>query len=300
MATDHAGIAGIVVTYFPEFDALHRLLNALIPQVDLLVLVDNGSGLILNSWLSKYAPSSLIQICLEENIGLAAAQNLGITEARRRGMEFILLSDQDSLPAPTMVHQLITALRNAQVAGCRVAAAGPRYHDAHQVYMRPFVQIHGLRVLRFDCKSAVQVFQVDHLISSGSLIPLAVIDDIGPMKEELFIDFIDTEWCLRAWRKGYTLLGVCSATMEHSLGERTNNFFGRHIPVHVPLRHYFLFRNAIWLLKDGGMPLGWKFATLRRLLLTFGYFALLGPQRLTQAHMMLKGLHDGLTGHLTV
>lgn len=294
----NTGVVAVVVTYLPDLDALHALLTTLSLQVDAVVLVDNGSGDALLRWLRGQHPGHLTPFLLDHNIGLAAAQNMGIREARRLCAEFVLLSDQDSLPAPDMVSRLLSVTREKLAAGCRLAAVGPRYFDVLQNSVRPFVRLRGFRVERFDCSTAGQVFEVDHLIASGCLIPIAALDEIGDMNEGLFIDYIDTEWCLRAWRNGFLLFGAGDATMRHSLGEKPNRFLGRYIPVQSPLRNYYLFRNAIWLMRRDWLPLPWKLATIRRLLLLFVYFLVFGSNRRSRAKMMLAGLWHGIMNRL--
>jgi rhamnosyltransferase len=266
--------------------------------VDAVVLVDNGSEKACLAWLDPLNFPGLVPILLDSNQGLAAAQNLAIEKARALGAEFVLLSDQDSLPAPDMVRRLLSFARTKQASGCHLAAVGPSYFDLHQKKLRPFVRVRGLRVRRFDCANPQEVVEVDHLISSGSLIPMTTLDVVGGMREELFIDYVDTEWCLRAWRKGYRLFGVCNATMRHGLGDAPNYFLGRYVPVHGPLRHYYLFRNAVWLYRQGWIPLTWKLATAQRLLLKFLYFSLIPSGRLAQIAMMLRGLGDGLMNRM--
>ena len=43
----------------------------------------------------------------------------------------------------------------------------------------------------------------DMLMSSGMMIDLSKIKDIGFFKEEFFIDEVDLEFCYRAIKKGY-------------------------------------------------------------------------------------------------
>ncbi|WP_462322838.1 glycosyltransferase, partial [Halochromatium sp.] len=59
------------------------------------------------------APGSQL-ILLPENQGLASAQNLGIERARHLHADQILLLDQDSEPAPTMVAELLAAWAQLQ------------------------------------------------------------------------------------------------------------------------------------------------------------------------------------------
>ena len=57
-----------------------------------------------------------------------------------------------------------------------VAAAGPRYADERQTTSpSPFVQLAGFKRVRCPCERPGQLIEVEHLIASGSLIPLAVL-----------------------------------------------------------------------------------------------------------------------------
>ena len=295
---ERACVAAIVVTYQPEIERLGALLDALVPQVDVVILVDNGSDTAVAAWLRDRCGQGPEVISLSENLGLAAAQNIGITRARECRAEYVVLFDQDSLPAPDMLDCLLLVMHKKQREGCRLAAVGPRYFDVMQGCLRPFVQVRGLRIRRFDCDRPGEVLEVSHLIASGCLIPLSVLDDVGGMSEPLFIDYVDTEWCLRAWRKGYRLFGVCDATMQHGLGDKPNYFLGRYLPVHGPLRHYYFFRNAVWLYRQGWIPLAWKLATAQRLLLKFLYFSSIPSGRLAQINMIVRGIWDGIMNRM--
>lgn len=286
-------VMAVVVTYFPDMAVLGALVDAIRCQVDGIVVVDNGSGLAPEAWLPVAAGASIHVIEFGENRGVAAGQNAGIAWARSARATHVLLLDQDSQPASTMVVRLTAAIDKLTNEGIRVAAVGPRYADSRFRRDKPFVRLAGWRVMRLGCQGSGQLVEVDHLISSGSLIPLAAIDDVGGMEEMLFVDYVDTEWALRAIRKGYRLFGVCDATMRHGLGDEPARFFGRDVPVHGPLRHYYLFRNGLWLCRRAAMPVGWKLATLRRLVMMGIFFALLGTNRLAHLAMMARGLTDG-------
>jgi rhamnosyltransferase len=138
--------------------------------------------------------------------------------------------------------------------------------------------------------------EADFLIASGSLIPVAALDRVGPMREDLFIDYVDVEWCLRARREGLRCYGVFEATMEHRLGESRVRVFGREATARSPLRHYYLMRNALLLYRESWVPLNWKLVDAGRLLLKFGFYSLAAPPRLQHVRMMARGLWHGLTG----
>lgn len=190
-------VVAVVVTYRPDVAALRRLLDAVLPQVAGLTMVHNGA----------HPPSPDVEVpadvafdvvTLGSNLGIARAQNEGITRALAAGASHVLLFDQDSEPAPDMVAALLAGEARAGARGLTVAACGARYHDPRQDNPPPFIRIEGLRLRRQPCADPDDVVAVDYLVSSGCLIPAQALRAVGPMNEDLFIDYVDIEWGLRA------------------------------------------------------------------------------------------------------
>jgi len=282
----------IIVTYNPALDVLGELVERLANQVNAVLIVDNGSEQNLANWNASRPIAANHVIALEKNLGIAAAQNEGIVWARQQGATHVLLMDQDSLPAPDMVKKLHGALANQPAA----AAAGPRYVDSRQQNPPPFLQIRNWRLCRHRCESDCAVLPVDYLIASGCLIPVAVLEQVGDMRDDLFIDYVDIEWGLRAGHHGFQSYGVCGAHMEHSLGEAPIEFRGRKIPLHSPLRHYYHFRNAVLLYRTAWVPFQWKCVDAWRLLLKYGFYTLYATPRWQHFLKMTQGLLHGLMG----
>ncbi len=292
-------VVAVVVTYQPEFDVLGRLLDALVPQVGAVVIVDNGSRADLAAWHSGRNLGSVEVRLLGENKGIAAAQNVGIEWARTRGAKFVLLMDQDSIPEPEMVDRLCASYRELTEQGVPVAALGPRYRDSDKGELSKFVKTGFLGFTLLDCNSGQSVVEADFLISSGALLPLAVVESVGLMDEGLFIDHVDTEWCFRAKAKGFSLFGVCDAVMNHTLGERRKGVWflrRRIVPFHNPFRYYYIYRNSTLLYFRRYMPGSWKLADISRCLKMTIYFGLASPNRFACLKMMALGVVDGLKG----
>lgn len=290
-----AGVVAVVVSWRPVAADLHCLLGSIAPQVDEVVVVDNGSpGLEPSRTVASVTGCRLV--ALGENRGVAAAQNVGVAEARRRGASHVILFDQDSEPAPDMVATLVRVARDAEAGGLPVAAVGPRYMDERQGNPPPFIRVRGLRVEHLTAAAPDAVVEVDYLVSSGCLIPMSALDVVGGMREELFIDYVDIEWGLRARSLGLRCFGSFGATMRHSLGETPLRFLGRSYPAHSPLRHYYHMRNAVWLYRQAWVPPGWKAADALRLVLKYGFYTLFARPRPLHWWMMTRGLWDGLRG----
>ncbi|MBP9061874.1 MAG: glycosyltransferase family 2 protein [Rhodoferax sp.] len=285
-------VVAVVVTYEPVLEMLQLQWNALVPQVDRVVIVDNHSTVDVRAWMQCNNLGAGFVIVLEQNFGIAKAQNVGISWAREQGATHVLLMDQDSVLAPDMVQELLDA-----ASGCHsLAALGPCYVDARMENPPPFIRMRGLRMERVVQQPGRNVVPVDYLIASGCLIPMAALNQVGLMREDLFIDYVDIEWGLRAKREGLQCFGVFSATMSHSLGETPYPLFGRQIPIHSPLRHYYHVRNAILLYREPWVPMNFKWVDGWRLLLKFGFYSLLTPPRLQHFLMMLRGFWHGIKG----
>lgn len=294
----HMNIVAVVVTLHPETEVLGALLKALEPQVNSVVVVDNGSGKDFREWLERLRPQRVYGIFLGTNTGVAPAQNAGINWARQQKADCVILFDQDSLPAPDMVHRLAEVIRTKHERGVKVAAVGPQYVDERNPERPSFLRLSGLRAENPRCRGPEDLVLTDFVISSGALLPLSTLDQVGGMTDCLFVDQVDIEWGLRAKSFGYQSYGVCAAKMHHTLGETPINFLGRKLLHHGPPRHYYIFRNAVWLLSKSYIPFGWKLLFVRMMFLRLGFYALMVSPRLGHVKMMTLGIWHGLLGHM--
>ena len=289
-----------MVTYNPELDVLSREFELVIPQVDKIWLIDNASSSSLATWVDDMGLHDKLELVqMPANLGLGAAQNTGIQLARAAGATHVLILDQDSQPMPDMVDRLLAASNQLQSAGVPVAAVAPVYADSATGPASGFVRLGWLDFKKQTVLPGQDVVEADFVISSGSLIPVSVLDAIGPMDESLFIDHVDTEWCLRAQSKGYKLFGVPGARMVHTLGDRRTRIWflrWRNVPYHSPFRYYYILRNSLLMQRRPYMPLKWRVAEFIRCVRVFCFYGLFAPQRGACLRMMLRGIADGLRG----
>jgi rhamnosyltransferase len=137
---------------------------------------------------------------------------------------------------------------------------------------------------------------VDFLISSGSCLNLAAWSSIGPMDDALFIDFVDLEWCIRAKAKGYAVMGAPALRLAHALGDEPVRVFGRPYPGHSPVRHYYLFRNAIALIGRRYVPWSWKSTELVKMPFRLAIYLMFMRPRLKHLRFSVLGIWHGLIG----
>lgn len=290
----HTPRTGAVVVFFHPDAACIERANRL-SAIMHCVVVDNTPALDLDDDLGlvpeiTYLPNG-------ENVGIATAINRGIANLIDAGYEAAFLFDQDSEPPDEMLAELPVLLARANQDDVRVALVGPAYDDIRLGGVAPFVRFKPWRLERVAPKGQ-DLIDVDFLITSGSCLDLACWSSIGPMDDGLFIDFVDVEWCLRAKRLGYRILGVPWIRMRHELGSEPVRVLGRRYPMHSPLRHYYLFRNAIALMRRPGLPFSWKSTEFVKLPVRLVIYSLLPGQRTKHLSMALRGLYDGWIGRM--
>lgn len=255
------------------------------------VVVDNSD--------SDTRPSDLIAsvayLPQGKNTGVAAALNRGIEWLRSENFAAAMLFDQDSCPSEELVNGLAFTLFELVSAGEAIAAVGPAYWDDRFNGVTPFVRFSDWRMERVD-PSGHQVLDVDFLITSGTCINIRCWEVVGPMEEALFIDYVDLEWCVRAKRRGLRLVGVPWLHLSHSLGGEPIRIFGRCYPSHSPFRHYFMFRNAILLIRRSEMPWSWRLTELLRLPVRFVIYSTVMTPRLAHAKASVRGIVHGIMG----
>src|ERR1700693_2654300 len=99
-------VCAIVVTYGPDSGFLARL-NEILPQVGMVVIVDNGSADAERNMLIEAAAEPKTNVVFnDENLGLARALNIGIQHAAALQYSWVLLLDQDSRVDRDMVCRL--------------------------------------------------------------------------------------------------------------------------------------------------------------------------------------------------
>jgi len=257
-ATVKNSISAIIVTFYPD-DRFFEMLRSIDNQVDNIWIVDNGSSGQIRTKLEDLgsnANNSFNFILNDENLGLAAAQNQGIREAINEGSKWILLLDQDSIPAGNMIDKMMVAAESYQDKNY-LGMITPRHeNDDGEPSIPSYSTKHGFRLHRYFMK----VDEVDDMLAfgmaSGSLIPSAVLQEVGLMRDDFWIDYIDYDFSFRLRKLGYKIIGVGAASLKHRLGESFKKHIGNFsftYHVHPALRRYTIYRNRIRVIREYGL-----------------------------------------------
>lgn len=282
-------ICSIIVTYQIQPKKFKNCLKLHQENFTQIIVVNNSPEIDLSSLQTN----QIILINNPNNIGLAAALNVGIKEAKKKCFQMVALFDQDTILQENFIQQMLKYINNFQAKKKLVAVYSPVYYNqvtketSRHISFKPFRLVRSL----VDNDNYASPYYV---ITSGSFIPIDVLDEVGPMREELFIDFVDIEWCLRARKKNYHIVAINKVVINHHLGDYAISFMRHRYPIHSPLRMYYYFRNATYLYHLEGIDWNWRFVDFSRNLFRLLFYLVLVKDRLTYFRYIMKGKYHGI------
>lgn len=292
-----ARVSGVVVTFNPDADLFKKVVCEISGQVDELIVIDNSSEnkKIVGEICSDY--SNVTFLFNDINVGLASAQNEGIKYALgKEDITHVILFDQDSVICAGFIQVLLDNEKSLLLQGHHVAAIGPSFYDSESNQVYPVTRYCGPFISRVDINNQTKPIEATFIIASGCMIRREVLESVGIMKDELFIDYIDVEWSLRAKSRGYKVFVVPNTSMAHQIGDKRLSIFGRKISVHSAIRRYYLFRNSFYMLRLGYIPLGFKIRELVFNVLRFLVSVTTSDNKVSYIKYGFWGLKDGLLG----
>lgn len=225
-------ICAIIVLYKQNNELLQKVINSIEPQVDTLLIIDNNEN-------QDFFPSleKCIYINLNGNKGIAYAQNVGIKIALENKNDYILLSDQDTIYPFDYIKRIFQ-----ESQGYEQDILTPVFYDEVKKEYGP-IMIEKFKFI----EHADKPIYVKHAIASGTIIKSRVFNEIGLMREDLFIDYVDFEWCWRACSNGFKVLCVPNVIIHHSLGDDFRKILGRKVCVRSNFRYFYMIRNGYYL-----------------------------------------------------
>ncbi len=281
-------VCAVVVTFRPRLADMGNLARVL-PQVQWLVVVDNGSSgeqIELLQIASREMGFLLIQN--GQNLGIAAALNVGVRCAQAAGAQWVALFDQDSAVTQGFISQMLADF-SWYAKQRNILLLVPRYQDPQSGVERtcPMDEDGGPFVT----------------ITSGSLLPVEAFNKCGYFKEELFIYTVDDEYSLRLRSQGYSIALSRDAVLLHASGVPSYfHVFGRpwfQTTNYRPGVRYYISRNRVWMtMRYGAAYPRWVRGALRASLIDLCKLTVAEEYRWRKIKMILLGLRDGFLGRM--
>jgi rhamnosyltransferase len=287
-------LCAVIVTYHPDQDFLHRL-NILLHQLAHVVIVDNHSNQDSQKMLDALMIQGRVHVIFnQDNLGIAAALNQGISWAKKQGSHWVLTLDQDSCLEESGIEAFVkiyNGLENKE----NIAMVGLNHIDTNsrQTYYKSGGESEKAWVERKT------------LISSGSFLSLQAMDHIGSFQEDLFIDGVEHEYCLRARQKGYRNILILAPLLKHAMGHRTIiqppfiSWIKIPLTNYPPFRWYFMTRNRLIICREYlCSDFFWCIQRFCRLLGSLVLMLMFEQRRTDKLKFVALGLKDGLQRNL--
>lgn len=255
----------VCVVYNPIVEDYIDNLKHYVSFFDELVVVDNSNDInhTLTQELGVFKNVSYVP--LRKNEGIGYAQNIGISHLSDF-IDKICFFDQDSWVSKEDLEKVTTFL-----------SVGPTY---------------GLLALSTEETIQVEenkIIEVNEVISSGSIILREVFEQLGKFDEDLFIDFVDYEFCWRMRKAGYRIGIVAGTQLVHQVNSAQVH---KHT-ISAPFRNYYSFRNAIILLKQRRV-FKRKTYVINLLIKRVVFEIFFNSKRLSRVRFICRGISDGI------
>lgn len=232
-------VACIIVSYNPN-EGIRKCFNSLINQVDKVFIVDNGSNKENIKILEMLKDSNIDKVDLilnTDNLGIATALNIGIKEALKGKYNWIITMDQDSKAKDGMIEKMFEVYNGIDI-------------DKRKDILSIFPNFVDERVQSIEENSKTEVYEyVDAEITSGNLLKSEVFNKVGFFDDSLFIDLVDTDFCMRLNEKGIKMIKIRDAILYHSLGDSqavNSGVLKFNTSNHSALRRYYMTRNRFY------------------------------------------------------
>ena len=226
-------IAAVTVFYNPSIRFVDNIFGHL-DRVDVLYAIDNSDRVRPEVVQRLRDIEKVRYISNGKNLGIARALNIAARKALEAGCDYLLTMDQDSHADRDMIPQMLNVLDFIDPS--IVGIVSP-YH------LLPYKEL----------PSKSMIFEeAEVVMTSGNLLNLAAYRTVGPFDENLFIDCVDHDYCLRLNLKGYKILIANRAILRHQLGrpiECRDLFWKKKIvKSYPPIRKYYRMRNRLYMM----------------------------------------------------
>ena len=216
-------VAGAVVLYNPTDEDIKNI-DSYIDDIDILYVMDNSKD---NNESRLPKNKKIVYIFNNDNLGIGTPLNKAADLARESNYEWLLTMDQDTKFQPNVIKEIRKRIVNEDKS--KVAIVTPWHNTKLKVEKSKDKTDHPLDVM-----------------TSGNFVNLDIHKKLGGFREDLFIDGVDIEYCLKLAKNKYIITRYNDLEMKHNLGDICyRKFFMKDLLItnHSAMRRYYQCRN---------------------------------------------------------
>lgn len=279
----------IVISYHPDINLYERI-KLISKQVEKVLIIDNGSTKEEIERL-RFISQDIFNVDIivnEENIGISKALNAGVAVAVSERVDWLITLDQDSCVGINMMEEMSLTyekcLNQEQIAAI-VPTCRPLSERNKET---TFVE-------ESDSFKSVKL-----AATSGTLIKTTIFSVVGSYDNDLFVDYVDFEFCIRLHIFNYIMVRS-AAILYHEVGFPTvHNFLWLKLTVrnHTKERKYYIGKNRLItykkVLRFDRFILRWFVFDFIKIFVYFLAIIMFESEKKEKIAYYLKGLYDGL------
>ena len=183
----------------------------------IIVLDNKSTDGSVESIRSSFPDTQIIN--LTENLGYAGNNNVGIEEAIKRGADWVLVLNEDTILDPGCLAELVKVGENDP----KIGIVGPMvYHHNEPGVIQSaggvlgkYWQSQHLGQNELDHGQFQLPHRVEWISGCAIMVRKTAIEQAGMLDANFFIYWEETEWCIRIARSGWQIVHVPQAKIWH-------------------------------------------------------------------------------------
>lgn len=182
------------------------------------------------------------------NLGFAGGNNVGIARAYIEGFDYFWMLNNDTVADPLALEALRQEMDKDESIG--IVGSKILYYRSDRIWFaggkvnKWTGSTHHIGYCEEDCGQHNQVKEVDFITGCSLFFRRELIDDIGMMSEDYFLYYEETDWNIRARKKGWKVVYAPESVIYHKVSMSSGgegNF--------SPYVDYYYIRNPYYMAK---------------------------------------------------
>lgn len=249
MSPNYPKVAIIILNWNGKEDTiecLESLREITYPNYEIL-LVDNGStdGSV-KCFSERYPEIEIIEN--RRNLGYAEGNNVGIRRALEKGVDYVLLLNNDTVVDPEFLGELVKVVESDK----RIGIVGP---IVYYYGTQNRIQSAGAKICwntgnqkismlnEIDVGQFKEMIEVDYVAGCAFLAKSEFFKTLGTLNKDYFMYWEETEWCVRVQKADYKVLCIPKSKIWHKGGSSTNRKSSGFYT-------FYMTRNKFWFMKQ--------------------------------------------------
>jgi GT2 family glycosyltransferase len=227
-----------------------------------------------------------------KNMGYAGGNNVGIQQALLSQADYIFLLNNDVTLEHDVLKKCVSAMEiSPGCAACQPLVASDPHNDTiwsagtQLFFGYPRLFLKGKKVQKNGISPAPF-----GLVGCSILFRASALREIGLFDESLFLFHEETDWCIRARKKNFSLLVISDAVVYHKISTTIGLFSNVYL--------YYIGRNWLLVGKKNFGRFNYFSILATELFVRFPYylFCLIKKGQPAMIQYYLRGIFDGMCG----